>query len=506
MKKGRILRAAMAMGMAAVLTAVPVSAFAESADEPGIAAGLEEAAWYDGSPMEVGFDVAFGDGFYKLGSENDGVDLTWLKSVSANGKMVTGEESLDGEVSVDLNDSRICQVLASYEPYSGMFYLSAPDFFEQAVAINPQAFVQKLMSGSGSQSGNEGAASMFTQMLTQAFLEIAGQVQEFYASIPAETWQEEITNYLTPIMNNLVQESSQETMTVGGLSADVTVQTISLPSEKMQEVLSSLLTTVSNDKLIESFFQSDAVAKISSMVSMLSGGSINITGQQVLDLMRTAHDQAAKRDLSQLPGVVVKIMSNSDRSAAGYAVAIETGGQTNDLYTVKAIQKDEEHAFEIIPGPMLLSMYGVDASGALDILGKGSTAGGKLNHETIVSLDDKSVAKVTITDLDLEALMLTGSMIGQFHAEFGGMTLDLNYNVKDDGTRTIEYLVNGDVFYNASMWGRAAEDTMINLIDKESALKIESVDDLTGWIGSFQTETFMNALDKAGVPMKSIAA
>ena len=31
-------------------------------------------------------------------------------------------------------------------------------------------------------------------------------------------------------------------------------------------------------------------------------------------------------------------------------------------------------------------------------------------------------------------------------------------------------------------------------------------DDLTGWIGSFQTETFMNALDKAGVPMKSIAA
>ena len=502
MKKGKIVRAALAMGMAAVLTAVPVSAFAESADDVDLMAGLEEMSWeYDGAPVEGGVDVAFGNGLYQMAGE--GQDLSWLKDVSTYGKLVPGEESVDGEASVELNGSRICQVLGSYEPASGMIYLSAPDYFDQAVAINPKTFVQNMTSGSNADGG---AYSMLSQMVMQAVMKIAGDLQEFYRSIPQEEWQEELMSYLTPVMKHLVQETSQETMTVAGLSADVTVQTISLPSDKMSEVISSLLESASNDKIVEAFLQSDAVSGLCSFVSMVSGGTVSISGQQILDQMKAALDSASKADFSQIPGVVIKVMNNEDRSAAGYTVSFEMGGQISELYTVKAIQKGEEHAFEIIPSAAFLSMYGINASGAVDILGKGSTAGGKLNHETNVSLDDKSVLKFTITDLDLETLELTGNMIGKIHAEFGGMSLDVNYDTKDDGTRTIEYLVNGEVFYNASAWGRPTEDTTIDQIDKDNALQIESVDDLTGWIRTFHSEALTDAFRQAGVPMGSVAA
>ena len=65
MQKRKLLRSAAAMGMAAALMAVPVSAFAESTDEQELMAGLEEKLGKLGDfAVECGVDVEFGDGLY----------------------------------------------------------------------------------------------------------------------------------------------------------------------------------------------------------------------------------------------------------------------------------------------------------------------------------------------------------------------------------------------------------------------------------------------------------
>lgn len=504
MQKRKLLRSAAAMGMAAALMAVPVCAFAESTDEQELVAGLEEKLVKLGDfAVECGVDVEFGDGLYDLAAQDDSADLSWLKDVSGFAKAVHSGESADAEILGELNGTPICKVLVAYDNAADEFYLSIPDYFEQAIAINPQDFAKTMMSGG---SGENGGMNMIMQIVTQTALELVGQMQEFFYSIPQEAWQEELSSYLTPVLSNLVQESGQETITVADLSADVQTQTLSIPSEKMGEVITSLLNSLSNDKVIEAFLQSDAVSGISSLVSMLTGGSVNVSGEALLGTLKSAVDGIAQSDFSGVPGIVIKIMTNEDQTAMGYSAALEMGGQTYDMYTVKAIMDGDKHAYEVTPGAMYLSMCGINVDGTVDLLGQGSTEGGMLNEEVNLYLDDKSIANLAIKDLDLVAMTTMGYTIGTLHMEFGGMTLDLEYDVTEDGARTIDYMVNDKLFYHAAAWGGAAKDANVDLIDKDSALRITSVDDLTNWLGTFNSENLKSALEQAGVPTEQLAA
>ena len=504
MRNRKLIHSVLAAGMAAALAAAPVSAMAETVDETELAAGLQEAVentvdQLNDFAYEEKLNVVFGDGLYQTVSQNGG-DASWLKSISESAKLVPGEGTLDVEFHAALNDTELGHVLVSYDPASSMIYFSAPEFFDQAVALNVQQFVQNIMSGSSSGSGDDALNGQIMQLFSGFATEIVGQVQELIASLPAELWQMEAMNYLTPVLNNLQQETVEEELTVGDLSATVQKQVFAIPSDKMKDVISGILDSMANDQVVETVLQSDAVSSISSLVSMVTGGSVQISGQDLLNRYQSAVGSAASVDVSGIPGIVAGYSKSADGRAVGFSLAFETGGQNYDLLSFKAIQDGDRNAFSFKPEATLLSMAGIQGVKEFEAAGEGSTEGGMLNETVDILVNGEKAGTVTVKDFDLIAAM-EGATIGTLRMECGDMSIQITYNVEDDGTRTISYLINDEVFYDASAYVGPAEDTSIELIDKAGAVEIATVQDLLNWIGTFKAEELKNALTEAGIPM-----
>lgn len=508
MKKMKLFRTVLAGGMAFALAAAPMSAGAEMLDETELAAvqdeiddALEEYS-SSASATEGVMYVEFGDAFYNLGTE-DGTDLTWLENCSLYGKVVPGEESLDAEVIAGMNDSTLCSLLVSYNPESGLVYFSVPELFDQTIAVNPQEFASNLMSGKLQQ--NASMQEQMIRMLVGVVMKAAGQLADFFQSLPEEVWQQELNEYIMPIMSNLQQNVEEEVLTAGSLSADVQTQILTIPSDAMEGIITGILDSLANDQVIEGLLQSDAVSTISSLVSQLSGGTVNVSGQALLDQMREGLKSVASMDFSSIPGICVRISGSEDGNAAGCSLALAMGEETYDLVTFKAIQDGTEHAFEFTPSENLLAMIGAgDAVGSINVIGEGSTAGGMLNEDVKVFVNDETVAAVTITDLDLEALE-NGDMIGTLRFDIMDQSAEITYGVEEDGTRTIVYRFNDELFYSAAVWTGEAADDEIDPINLENVIEITSVNDIVNWFGTLDMEALAGALAQAGAPVAEVA-
>ena len=275
MRKGKVFRSVLAAGLAVSLAAAPMSVLAESADETELLAGVEDvleesAQEITSTPYEWNASATFGDGLYNLAAQ-DGTDLSWLKGASCELKVVPGEDMLDGVLAVSLNDTQLAHVLFSADLATQMAYISIPEYFDQTIAFKPGEVLESLLSGAASSENGGSMQTQILQMIMGTGMEIVSQLQQYFTSIPADVWQQEMMNYVMPIMNNLTQESESGVLTVGSLSADVQTQTFSIPSEKMPEVISGILDSLSQDQVIGGLLESDAASSLCSVLTMVSG-------------------------------------------------------------------------------------------------------------------------------------------------------------------------------------------------------------------------------------------
>ena len=508
MRKGKVFRSVLAAGLAVSLAAAPMSVLAESADETELLAGVEDvleesAQEITSTPYEWNASATFGDGLYNLAAQ-DGTDLSWLKGASCELKVVPGEDMLDGVLAVSLNDTQLAHVLFSADLATQMAYISIPEYFDQTIAFKPGEVLESLLSGAASSENGGSMQTQILQMIMGTGMEIVSQLQQYFTSIPADVWQQEMMNYMMPIMNNLTQESESGVLTVGSLSADVQTQTFSIPSEKMPEVISGILDSLSQDQVIGGLLESDAASSLCSVLTMVSGGSVVLNAAELKKQFQSAIESLKAQDLSGIPGIVAKISNSADQNAAAFELALNAGGQEYALYSVKAIMDGTENAFEVTPSAMLMSMYGVEG-GEMALLGQGSTADGKLNEEIELTMNGASAAKMTISDLDLAGMMNNGGMNGTIHIEAAQMSLDIVYASPEAGTQSVEYSVNGEMFYQIDLHSGPAADDQIEEINLENVVEGSSVDEVMNWINTFKSDEAARLLSEAGVPANAAA-
>ena len=250
----KVLRAVLALGTAAAMTAAPLSACAQETDETELLSGLEDvleesAEAAEGTPYEGEITLEFGDGLYDLTQES-GTDSSWLKNAAGYVKMVSADDLLKGLLSVSVNDTQLFHVLGCVDMENGMTYISIPEYFDQTIAVSPQSLLDSLQSGSAFTGSDDPGSfqNKIIQMMMNMGMETVEKFKNFFASVPAETWQQELMSYLTPVMSNLQQDVAQEELTVGSLSAEVQTQIFAIPSEKMGDVVKGILDTLSQDQ------------------------------------------------------------------------------------------------------------------------------------------------------------------------------------------------------------------------------------------------------------------
>jgi hypothetical protein len=263
----------------------------------------------------------------------------------------------------------------------------------------------------------------------------------------------------------------------------------------MGDLISDLLTSLSEDAVITSLLESDAVANICGYVSMLSGGAISISGDELLEQFKGTVEELAETDYSGFPGVKVVVQSSEDRNAIGISYGFVAGDQTADILTAKAIRDGEKHCYEVTPGAVLLSAYNTGVKD-IDFIGEGSIVDSKLNEKDELKINGETAALLTVTDFDLGAAML-GVMSGTISFEGAGMNLEIVYGYEDDGTRTVKYSVNGETFYDAQAWIGQAQDDSIEQINRDNAVEIKTADDAMNWIKTFNSDRFMEILRNA---------
>ncbi len=513
MRKRTMLRSALAMGMAISLAAAPLG-YAAAKDETEVSedvkAAPEEAVEVSveglpTTPQEGFLSIEFGDALYNVAAMQDGTDISWLKDVYLYGLVVPGEKNrMDLELAGMVNGTDILDARISMDPENKVIYCSIPQLFEQPVALNVQSLIDGLVHASSSAQADESSmGGQMIQMLAGMGSEIASQIAGVIQSIPAQVWQEEVSDYLTPVMNCLVQESGEDTLKVGSLSAKVETVTYRIPPEKMGGLVSGLLNALANDKVVETILESDAVSNALGFVSMITGQDTASDGSAILKQYRSTLEEAAKTKISGIPGISLTLQKGTDKSAAGIAATMESDGESTEIYTFKGIFDGTENAFEFIPGEAWLSMYGLDPSFAVDIQGGGSIEGGFLNELIEVVVDDETTASFAVENLDLNALQNTGALIGSFLFYAQDMNLAVTYGVDANDVRFINYTVNDELFYHADYWGGEAEAPQLGELDVENAVEILDVEDFMNWIGTFNPEGFMEALSEAGIPVGS---
>lgn len=505
MRKRKLAQSVLAVGMALTLASAPLVSGAETEQSQTAEVPVEnQVGAVPSSALDSFLDVRFGDALYKI-YEGQGTDMSWLKECSFYGKLVPAEETLEAEGIIGLNDETLFHVLASLDPASGTLFLSIPEFFDQTVSFNLQELMENVSTGAiaGEQDTMSGA---LTQMISAAVSQIYGDVQELVASLPVEVWQAELSSYLMPVMSNLVQETGEDVLTVGGKSADVATVTYSIPPEKMGDVISGLITAMEEDPVVGIVLESDAVSNGLGLLSLVTGGTIQLTGDGLLEQYQGLVESLRSFDVSNIPGISFTLQSSEDGNAVGMQAALRADGNQMDLCSFKAIADGEEHVYEAVPGAFLLNMAGMDPGMTVSIEGQGSSADRKINEEANLLVNGESAAKAVVKDYDIARLMEDGSMIGTFRFETGDVSAQVAYNVLENNARTIEYLYNDEVFYQAEFWAGEAEDDSITPIDKDNVLEIGSIDDLKSWIGSFRMDVLMDALVKAGAPVNGAVA
>lgn len=501
MRKGKLARSVLALGMSLSLMAAPAGAAAETAGETELDAVLAEVVDEKAQALASGateghFEMTFGDALYDLAAQ-DGTDLSWLETVSFNLKMVPAQDALAGEAVIGINDSDVYHFLGCVDMADGTVYFSAPEFSDQAIAVNLKEFSGNVLSGSeGDGSESDGLYGQIVRMLADAGMQAAFSLADYFRSVSPDVWQQEMMDYLMPVMTAVQQETGEDEIVVGDRTAQVQAQIFDIPSENMGTMLSNLLTTLSNDPVIEGLFQSEAVEHISSLVSMMSGGSVSISGTEILEQLRAGLQGAANSDFSSIPGLRFVIHNSEDGNANGIYLGAWYNGQLLDILSFSSIREGTEHCFEIVPGDVLLSMMGMASAGPVDVSGQGSTADSMMNESVEVTVGGQTAGSLTIKDLDLASLQ-QGDLIGTIRFQIQDLSGEIVYGVEEDGVRTITYSINDEIFYDAFMYFGVPENDRIDMIDPESALRIASVDDAVKWISSFDMEGALGLLKQA---------
>ncbi len=519
MKKAKRFRSILAMGMAVSLAAMPMSAMAESVDETEFLtdAGAEVGDRFEeamnasvGQMTDTAYETqavfTFGDGFYNLYKESD-TDFTWLKNAFYSWKSVPAESGTDAELVAGINDTNLVHVSLSADVENGAFYVYIPELFEQPAAIYFSDILMNVLSSAeqteeSQEESYDDTNSIIMQMVFGYISELAGEAKELIDSIPAETWQQEVLSYMMPVMGSIEQSQDTGTMTVGDMEAQVQVQTFGISSEKMGELLSTILTTLSQDPVLETLLTSDFMTNVLGLTSLFTSEPTTVTGEEILGQIRSFLDQAAAQDFSGMPGVSLSLYSDEAGKAFGVSLDMDMSGEKYNLCSLYAIVDGTQNAFQFSPSQTFLAMCGLDSSNKVDVTATGSTQDNMLNEEIDIIVNDTYTVIITLTDVDLQAIE-ENKMIGTVGIEAEGTSASITYGVGEDGVQVVDYVLNGELFYNLVSYTGETDDLELDAVDYSDAVAITTVSELINYLSTADLENIMNLLVEAGVPVST---
>lgn len=350
----------------------------------GVASSWEEyLASYQtaqkGSNAKITLDVE-DTGRALLGAMTGGMDFSWLQSISldTNTSLQQGLEALTAAVL--LNDSKLCD-LNIYMDFAKMAeYIQIPDISE-GYLVAPME--------SSDVSISDDSMKLYFNLLS-----------DLSSVLPdKDTLSTLLERYGQLVISNMEDgASTDETVSVEGISEDCTVYEGQLSEASTVKMLKDIAKTAKDDKEIKSLFDSWTEAGIA------TDDQYQEFQTAVDDLLSDFADEGA--DDSTL--IYSRIWVNDEDKVVGREIGTVDGTETTPVFTWKAPSADGSSA--------LLLEVQADGS-SLTLTGSGTSSEGLLTGDYIFAMDGTETMDIHVADLETKPEK-TGYYNGKFTLTF----------------------------------------------------------------------------------------
>ena len=315
-----------------------------------------------------------------LGAMTGGMDFSWLQSISldTNTSLQQGLEALTAAVL--LNDSKLCD-LNIYMDFAKMAeYIQIPDISEGYLVAPMESSDVNI---------SDDSMKLYFNLLS-----------DLSSVLPdKDTLSTLLERYGQLVISNMEDgASTDETVSVEGISEDCTVYEGQLSEASTVKMLEDIAKTAKDDKEIKSLFDSWTEAGIA------TDDQYQEFQTAVDDLLSDSADEEA--DDSAL--IYSRIWVNNEDKVVGREIGTVDGAETTPVFTWKAPSADGSSA--------LLLEVQADGS-SLTLTGSGTSSEGLLTGDYIFAMDGTETMDIHVADLETKPEK-TGYYNGKFTLTF----------------------------------------------------------------------------------------
>ena len=315
-----------------------------------------------------------------LGAMTGGMDFSWLQSISldTNTSLQQGLEALTAAVL--LNDSKLCD-LNIYMDFAKMAeYIQIPDISEGYLVAPMESSDVNI---------SDDSMKLYFNLLS-----------DLSSVLPdKDTLSTLLERYGQLVISNMEDgASTDETVSVEGISEDCTVYEGQLSEASTVKMLKDIAKTAKDDKEIKSLFDSWTEAGIA------TDDQYQEFQTAVDDLLSDFADEGA--DDSTL--IYSRIWVNNEDKVVGREIGTVDGAETTPVFTWKAPSADGSSA--------LLLEVQADGS-SLTLTGSGTSSEGLLTGDYIFAMDGTETMDIHVADLETKPEK-TGYYNGKFTLTF----------------------------------------------------------------------------------------
>ena len=315
-----------------------------------------------------------------LGAMTGGMDFSWLQSISldTNTSLQQGLEALTAAVL--LNDSKLCD-LNIYMDFAKMAeYIQIPDISEGYLVAPMESSDVNI---------SDDSMKLYFNLLS-----------DLSSVLPdKDTLSTLLERYGQLVISNMEDgASTDETVSVEGISEDCTVYEGQLSEASTVKMLEDIAKTAKDDKEIKSLFDSWTEAGVA------TDDQYQEFQTAVDDLLSDSADEEA--DDSAL--IYSRIWVNNEDKVVGREIGTVDGAETTPVFTWKAPSADGSSA-------LLLEVQADDSS--LTLTGSGTSSEGLLTGDYIFAMDGTETMDIHGADLETKPEK-TGYYNGKFTLTF----------------------------------------------------------------------------------------
>lgn len=511
-----------------------------------------------GAPNSVNVTLGINQTILEPIAEQLGIDLGWLSNISFDLKTDIDDDASAAEAAISLSGGKVATLQIRYDKQNEKIYLCIPELSDKFISLSADDVSDLLDSFNFDYM--DGISRIGSMLDLGSLLggfsldglggEAVGAGRDVVNELDGNDIEKLVDRYLTVVINSVENvEKKTETVTVNGVSEELTVFEANITAKDLQVILLNILKEVKGDRdveriidtvvpmLVESDFfggyvQSAEEAKqqiydsIDEYISQIEAGI-----DESDEMIKEYGDEYA--EYFNAPMFKYTSRVNGDFEVRGRELVLFDKGITIGY---NRVENDGKYAFEIKvdlgesdDDYYYSSSYNPFSS--LTVSGLGALDGDKFTGDVAVSMipngesSESQLLKIKLENFDRESVK-SGELNGKITVSLGSGLIDL-IKESDAGDRLpegldmqmltqvqlalgFEYKGGAQTFDIAvkvlgqdllTLKGEAAnEKVTLEKSAPSGAVEFNDLQDLSGWINSWDTESFIEGLVKAGVP------